>query len=87
MSRYLTVDWPRLRHDLFRLWLWATRRAACRGCGGWGKVLRLDAGIMHRFGLRWWEGCEACGGDRERVGTGVQKPAAPGDRSASTEEG
>ena len=42
----------------------------CQACNGWGRIRRLDASYMRRFGLREWDGCEACGGDRDRPGTG-----------------
>lgn len=72
--RYVTVRFNAalLRFDLWRLWVWLTRRRMCRVCRGHGRVLRLDSGYMLRFGLRYWDGCKFCGGDRETPGTGLQ---------------
>lgn len=48
----------------------------CPECGGHGKKERLDSGIMRKFGLRQWDGCETCGGDgREFPGRGFIEEA------------
>ncbi len=39
----------------------------CPQCNGFGKVQRLDSGIMQKFGLRDWDGCKKCGGDGSAV--------------------
>lgn len=42
----------------------------CPRCRGYGAIERLDSGHMRRFGLREWNGCQACGGSREVKGIG-----------------
>lgn len=42
----------------------------CPKCQGIGREMRLDAGYMRRFGLREWDGCPECGGDRDIEGRG-----------------
>ena len=42
-------------------------RIPCDVCGTTGKVARLDAGVMRKFGMREWNGCKNCGGDGNEV--------------------
>lgn len=45
-------------------------RTVCPKCDGCGAIRRLDGSIMRKFGLRDWNGCANCGGDRETPGKG-----------------
>lgn len=50
--------------------LTSTGRVKCKECDGAGAIERLDSCYMHRFGLRTWDGCKACGGSNDKRGFG-----------------
>jgi hypothetical protein len=49
----------------------AVGKVVCSKCAGLGMRERIDSGYMRRFGLRDWDGCDACGGNgNDRRGRG-----------------